>query len=242
VQLALVGKGITFDAGGTSLKAAPGMAAMKADMSGGAAVINAVLAAAELHSPTSLIAVVPLTENMPGGGASRPGDVVRTMNGRTIEINNTDAEGRLVLSDALSYAVSLGATHIVDVATLTGSDALGHVTSGVMTNNRPLLDCVRIAADQSGERVWELPLLPEQLGMLKSDVADYRNYPDTRAAGTINGGVLLREFVGGRPWVHIDIAATAWNDEVRLYPSVPQGPSGAMTRTLATLPFVLTEG
>jgi len=240
-ELALVGKGITFDSGGISIKPAAGMATMKADMSGGAAVICAMGVIAQLEPAIPVMGVVPLTENMPGGGATKPGDVVRAMDGTTVEITNTDAEGRLVLADALAYAIKLGATHLVDVATLTGavSVALGHPVAGAMSNDRALLDQVRQAADRAGERVWELPMFPEHDVVLESDVADVKNAAEVRAAGSINGAVFLRRFVGGRPWVHLDIAGAAWNDQTGLARLVPKGPTGVMTRTLAHLPFVV---
>ncbi len=240
-ELALVGKGITFDSGGISIKPAAGMATMKADMSGGAAVINAMGVIAQLRPPIPVMGVVPLTENMPGGGATKPGDVVRAMSGTTVEITNTDAEGRLVLADALAYAIKLGATHLVDVATLTGavSVALGHSVTGAMSNDPRLLDQVRAAAARAGERVWELPMFPEHDFVLESDVADIKNAAEVRAAGSINGAVFLRRFVGERPWVHLDIAGAAWNDQPGLARLVPRGPTGVMTRTLAHLPFVV---
>ncbi|HUY97684.1 MAG TPA: leucyl aminopeptidase [Verrucomicrobiae bacterium] len=240
-ELALVGKGITFDSGGISLKPAAGMATMKADMSGGAAVINAMGVIAQLRPSIPVIGVVPLTENMPGGRATKPGDVVTAMNGTTIEITNTDAEGRLVLADALAYAIRLGATHLVDVATLTGavSVALGHPVTGAMGNDPTLLGQVFQAADRAGERIWQLPMFPEHDVVLESDVADIKNAAETRAAGSINGAVFLRCFVGERPWVHLDIAGAAWNDQPGLARLAHKGPTGAMTRTLIHLPFVI---
>ncbi len=240
-HLALVGKGITFDSGGISIKPAAGMATMKADMSGGAAVVAAMGVIAQLRPPIPVTGVVPLTENMPGGGATKPGDVVRAMNGTTVEITNTDAEGRLVLADALAYAIKLGATHLVDVATLTGAVAiaLGHPVAGAMSNDRQLLEQVRRAAERAGERIWELPMFPEHDVVLESDVADIKNSAEIRAAGSINGAVFLRRFVADRPWVHLDIAGAAWNEQAGLGRLVPKGPTGVMTRTLCHLPFVV---
>lgn len=237
--LALVGKGITFDTGGISLKPNPGMVTMKSDMSGAAAVLHAMAVISRTEPRLEVLGLAPLTENMPGGGAVKPGDVVRAFNGKTVEINNTDAEGRLVLADALSYAVSLGATHLVDVATLTGavSVALGHPVTAAMSNDPSLLDAVRSAALEAGERVWELPMYPEHDVALTCDIADVRNTSGTSAAGTINGAIFLREFVGGRPHVHLDIAASSYHDERLLEKLVPSGPTGVMTRTLAHLPF-----
>jgi leucyl aminopeptidase len=239
--LALVGKGITFDTGGISLKPNPGMVTMKSDMSGAAAVLQAIGVIAKTEPHIEVMAVAPLTENMPGGGATKPGDVVTAMNGKTIEINNTDAEGRLVLADALCYAVSQGATHLVDVATLTGavSIALGHPVTAAMGNSPDLLAAVKAAAVEAGERVWELPMLPEHDVALTCDIADIRNTAGIPAAGTINGAVFIREFVSERPWVHLDIAASSYHAEPLLVNLVPKGPTGVMTRTLAHLPFHL---
>ena len=239
--LALVGKGITFDTGGISLKPNPGMVTMKSDMSGAAAVVQAMGVIARTEPRVEVIAVAPLTENMPGGGATKPGDVVTAMNGKTIEINNTDAEGRLVLADALCYAISQGATHLVDVATLTGavSIALGHSVTAAMSNSRELLEAVRASSLEAGERIWELPLLPEHDVALTCDIADIRNTSGTPAAGTINGAIFIREFVADRPWVHLDIAASSYHAEPPLARLVPKGPTGVMTRTLAHLPFHL---
>ncbi len=239
--LALVGKGITFDTGGISLKPNAGMVTMKSDMSGAAAVVQALSVIARTEPRIEVIAVAPLTENMPGGGATKPGDVVTAMNGKSIEINNTDAEGRLVLADALCYAISQGATHLVDVATLTGavSIALGHPVTAAMGNSPELIEALRASAVEAGERVWELPLLPEHDVALTCDIADIRNTSGTTAAGTINGAIFIREFVAGKPWVHLDIAASSYHAEPLLAQLVPKGPTGVMTRTLAHLPFHL---
>ncbi len=239
--LALVGKGITFDTGGISLKPNPGMVTMKSDMSGAAAVLHALVTIADLGAAMDVMALAPLTENMPGGGATKPGDVVTAMNGRTVEINNTDAEGRLVLADALAYAIEKGATHLVDVATLTGSAnvALGHPVTAAMGNDQSLLDQIRLAGERVGERVWQLPLYPEHDIALTCDIADIRNTSGISAAGTISGAIFLREFVAGRPWVHLDIAASSYHAEPLLLNLVPKGPTGVMTRTLAVLPELL---
>lgn len=239
--LALVGKGITFDSGGISLKPNAGMVAMKADMSGAAAVVQAMGVIAATEPRIEVMAIAPMTENMPGGGATKPGDVVAAMNGKTIEINNTDAEGRLVLADALCYAVDQGATHLVDVATLTGAVgvALGHPVSAAMGNSPELLGAVMTASVEAGERVWELPLYPEHDVALECDIADMRNTSGVPAAGAINGAVFLREFVSERPWVHLDIGGSFEHNESRLVQLIPRGPTGVMTRTLAHLPFHL---
>jgi leucyl aminopeptidase len=237
--LAIVGKGITFDSGGLSLKSTDGMMTMKYDMSGAAAVIQAMSLIGQMQAPIEVIGIAPLTENMPGGGATRPGDVVTAMSGKTIEINNTDAEGRLVLADALWYAGTLGASHLVDVATLTGAVAvaLGRVASAAMGTSATLLNQLRRAGALTGERIWELPLYPEESVALTCDIADLRNTSGSTAAGSIDAGIFLREFTAGLPWVHLDIAGSASHKETLLAPIVPRGPSGVMTRTLAQLPF-----
>jgi leucyl aminopeptidase len=233
--LALVGKGITFDTGGISIKPALGMEVMKSDMGGGAAVLCALHAIAALEVPCNVIGIVPATENMPGGRALKPGDVVRAMDGTTIEVVNTDAEGRVVLADGLALARRMGATHIVDVATLTGAaiTALGHVAAPLMSNDRALTGLVQDAARESGDRFTELPLHPEYDSCLHSDVADVRNWGG-REAGPISGGVFIRAFAGGLPWVHLDVAGTSWNDQAGL-DEVPRGPSGSPVRTLVWL-------
>jgi len=237
--LALVGKGITFDSGGISLKPNPGMYTMKGDMSGAAAVIETMALIAQMQAPIQVLAVAALTENMPGGGAIKPGDVVSAMNGKTIEINNTDAEGRLVLADALGFAADRGATHLVDVATLTGGAvvALGQAVTVAMGTSPELIQQLRRAGALAGERIWELPLYPEYDVALSCDIADMRNSSGTSGASSINGGIFLRQFTGDLPWVHLDIAGSAWHTETLWKPVVPWGPSGVMTRTLAHLPF-----
>ena len=237
--LGLVGKGITFDTGGISLKPNPGMYTMKADMSGAAAVIETMSVIAQMQAPIEVLAVAALTENMPGGGAIKPGDVVSAMNGKTIEINNTDAEGRLVLADALGFAAERGATHLVDVATLTGSAvvALGHPVTAAMGTSKELIEQLQRAGTLAGERIWELPLYPEYDVALTCEIADMHNTSQTTSSGSINGGIFLREFVGDLPWVHLDIAGSAWHTDTLLKPLVPWGPSGVMTRTFAHLPF-----
>ncbi len=206
-DVALVGKGITFDTGGTSLKPAANMHAMKADMTGAACVIAAMQAIAALKPKARIVAIAPCTENMPGGKATRPGDVVTAMNGKTVEILNTDAEGRLVLADAVCWANELGARHIVDVATLTGAvtHALGDVCYAVMTNNDAFATRFESAATTAGEKTWRLPMFKEYDELVKSDVADIKNV-GTRGAGTIVGGKFIEQFVGDTPWVHLDIA------------------------------------
>jgi leucyl aminopeptidase len=211
--LGLVGKGVTFDTGGISLKPSASMHEMKMDMSGAAAVLEAVGAIAELGLPLNLIAVVPSTENMPSGTAIKPGDVITQYNGKTVEVNNTDAEGRLILADALAYAVELGAERIVDLATLTGAVlmALGSTYAAVISNDDDLAAEVEQAGETTGELVWRLPLHPEYKQLTKGTVADLTNAAAKRKAGTIYAGSFLEEFVGDTPWAHVDIAGTAWD-------------------------------
>jgi leucyl aminopeptidase len=211
--LGLVGKGVTFDTGGISLKPGAGMHEMKYDMSGAAAVLESVAAIAELGLPVDLVAVVPATENMPSGSAIKPGDVITQYNGTTVEVNNTDAEGRLILADALAYAVELGAERVVDLATLTGAVviALGSTYAAVIANDDDLAAAVAGAGEASGELTWRLPLHPEFKEMMKGNVADLSNLASKRKAGTITAASFLEEFVGETPWAHVDIAGTAWD-------------------------------
>jgi leucyl aminopeptidase len=232
--LGLVGKGITFDTGGISIKPAEGMERMKDDMAGGAAVVCAMRALARLGAPIRVVGVVPATENMPGGRAIKPGDILRSAEGKTVEVINTDAEGRLILGDGLWYARKLGATHLVDVATLTGSVvvALGKITTGLFGTPDGWVDQVSRAADRAGDRVWQLPIFEEYREQLKSEIADMTN-TGGRPAGSITAALFLKEFSGGLPWAHLDIAGTAWSEESRPY--LPKGPSGVAVRTLAEL-------
>jgi leucyl aminopeptidase len=211
--LGLVGKGVTFDTGGISLKPGAGMHEMKYDMSGAAAVLEAVAAIAELGLAVDVVAVVPSTENMPSGSAIKPGDVITQYNGVTVEVNNTDAEGRLILADALAYAVELGAERIVDLATLTGAVviALGSTYAAVICNDDELAAAVAQAGERSGELTWRLPLHPEFKELMKGTVADLSNLASKRKAGTITAASFLEEFVGDTPWAHVDIAGTAWD-------------------------------
>jgi len=232
--LALVGKGVTFDTGGISLKPGAGMQEMKMDMSGAAAVLEAVAAIAELQLPLDLIALVPTTENMPSGTAIKPGDVITQYGGKTVEVNNTDAEGRLILADALAYAVELGAERIVDLATLTGAVtiALGSTYAAVIANDDDLAGEVIAAGERSGELTWRLPLHPEYKELMKGKVADLSNLASQRKAGTITAASFLEEFVGETPWAHVDIAGTAW-DTGRDY--VGKGANGMGVRLLVEL-------
>ena len=229
-----VGKGITFDSGGISIKPAEGMERMKDDMSGGAAVAGAMRAIALLKGKHRAIGVIPMTENMPGGRALRPGDVITAASGKTVEIINTDAEGRLVLGDALWYAQQLGATHLVDVATLTGACmvALGRTASGLFGKPDAWVDTVRDAAARAGDRVWPMPLFDEYRDQLRSEIADLVNSAG-RPAGAITAAWFLREFVDDRPWAHLDIAGTAWAEDLKAYQ--PKGATGVAVRLLVEL-------
>jgi leucyl aminopeptidase len=211
--VALVGKGITFDSGGISIKPWKDMWDMKYDMSGGAAVLGAMRAAAALRLPVRLLGVVPATENLPSGSALKPGDVVRSLSGTTIEVHSTDAEGRMILADALAFACKRRPAAVVDLATLTGSIvvALGSQASGLFSNDESLAEAMRRAGEASGERVWPMPLWEEYLGQIKSDVADIKNVGGPHA-GSIAAAAFLKRFVGDTPWVHLDIAGTAYAD------------------------------
>lgn len=240
-NLGLVGKGITFDTGGISLKPAANMEAMKGDMAGGAAVIAAMNAIGSLKPRINVTALIAATENMPGGRAQRPGDVVTAMNGKTIEVINTDAEGRLVLADALCYARSLGITRLVDVATLTGAIVvtLGKACTGMMGNSSQLAKEVGAAGDRSGERFWELPMLEDYRELIRSDVADMKN-SGGRQAGSITAAMLLREFAEDADWVHLDIAGTSTASSSKGH--LVKGATGVPTRTLAQLAMNLADG
>jgi len=233
--LALVGKGITFDTGGISLKPGENMDAMKYDMSGGATVIGTMRAIALLKPTVPVLGVVAAVENMPDGKASRPSDVVTASNGKTIEILNTDAEGRLILADAVAYAEKQGATRIVDMATLTGAVivALGDVNTGIMGNDQGLIDEIVALGKDAGEGFWQLPLGAEYSKQIKSDIADIKNIGPRGKAGTIMGAVFIQEFVDKAKWAHLDIAGTAWHDSVR--PHQAKGPTGVAVRTLVKL-------
>lgn len=234
-RVALVGKGITFDSGGLSLKQPAGMMTMKGDMGGAAAVIAATVAAAELGLPVQVDGWVAATENMPSGTAIHPGDVLVARNGTSIEVLNTDAEGRLVLADALSLAVEEGPDAIVDIATLTGGQkvALGTKVAAVMGSDADLVRKVRAAGDLAGEPCWELPLFSDYRKDLDSDVADLRNVTGQPAASTIMAGLFLREFTGDVPWAHLDIASPSWADSENLLSR--KGGTGWGTRTLIEL-------
>jgi leucyl aminopeptidase len=234
--LGLIGKGVTFDTGGISIKPAEGMERMKDDMAGAAAVISAMCAIAQLAAPIRVVGVVPMTENMPSGHALKPGDVIKGAGGKTVEVINTDAEGRLILGDALWYAQQLGATHLVDVATLTGACvvALGKIVSGMFGRPDAWRDTVIEVANRAGDRAWPMPLYEEYLEQMRSEIADMVN-SGGRAGGACTAAAFLKEFTNGLPWAHMDIAGTAWADEAK--PFQPKGPIGVAVRTLAELPF-----
>ncbi len=232
--LGIVGKAVTFDSGGISLKPGAKMAEMKFDMSGGAAAIEAVAAIARLKLPLKLVAVVGATENLPSGRSIKPGDIVVASNGKTIEVNNTDAEGRLVLADCLCHAVAEGAERIVDLATLTGAVivALGSTYAGLMSNDDELAERIAAAGESTGEIVWRLPLHEEYDELIKGQYGDLDNAPEARKAGTIVGGAFLSNFVGDTPWAHLDIAGSAWDLD---RPYVGKGASGYGVRLLVEL-------
>ena len=233
-HLALVGKGVTFDTGGISIKPADGMEKMKYDMSGGAAVLGAMRAIAQLKPTIPVTAFIPAVENMPGSKAQRPGDIVTTLSGKTVEVLNTDAEGRLILADALVYAARLGCTHLIDAATLTGAIvvALGHVNVGAFTNNDAFLQKLLAAAKAEGEKMWPMPLDDEYKEQLKSAFADLQHIGG-RHGGAVTAAWFLKEFTSDLPWVHLDIAGTAWLDDPK--PWMAKGPSGVAVRTFVHL-------
>jgi leucyl aminopeptidase len=233
-HLGLVGKGVTFDTGGISIKPSEGMEKMRYDMAGGAAVLGAMRAIAQLKPSIPVTALVPTVENMPGSKAQRPGDIVTSLSGKTVEVLNTDAEGRLILIDALTYAQRLGCTHLVDAATLTGAIvvALGSVNIGAFTNNEAFLNKLLAAAKAEGEKTWQLPMDEEYKELLKSSFADLHNIGG-RSGGSITAAWFIRDFVGETPWVHLDIAGTAWLDDAKPY--MAKGATGVGLRTFVRL-------
>jgi leucyl aminopeptidase len=230
--LGLVGKGITFDTGGISLKSAEGMEKMKYDMAGAAAMIGAMHAIAELKPSVKVIGLVCSAENMPSGTAYKPGDVVTAMSGKTIEILNTDAEGRMVLADGLHYAKTLGCTHLIDAATLTGACvvALGMLNAGLFSNDDDTCEHFTRAMQISGEKYWRLPCTDDYRDQIKSQIADIQNTGGSRWGGATTAAMFLKEFAEDTPWIHLDIAGCAWNEEVK--PWHPKGPSGVAVRTI----------
>jgi leucyl aminopeptidase len=239
-DLGLVGKGVTFDSGGISIKPSEGMEQMKGDMAGGAAVIAAMGAIAQLKPAINVTAIIPACENLPSGSALKPGDVVRAMDGTTIEVVNTDAEGRLILADALCYAQKLGCQRIVDAATLTGACvvALGSVRSGAFTNHQGWMDRVRVAADAVGEKIWQMPMDGEYDEQISSDVADVKNIGG-RKAGAVTAAKFLARFVGETPWVHLDVAGTTQADKEKGY--TPKGATGVPVQTLVRVALDLVK-
>ncbi len=233
-HLGLIGKGVTFDTGGISIKPSDGMEKMRYDMSGGAAVIGAMRAIAQLKPAIPVTALIPAVENMPGSKAQRPGDIVKSLSGKTVEVLNTDAEGRLILIDALTYAQRLGCTHLVDAATLTGAIvvALGNVNIGAFTNNEAFLEKLLAASKAEGEKTWPMPMDEEYKELLKSSFADLHNIGG-RSGGSITAAWFIRDFVDETPWVHLDIAGTAWLDDAKPY--MAKGPTGVGLRTFVRL-------
>ena len=234
--LGVVGKGITFDSGGLSIKPSEKMHEMKMDMAGAAATIGFMKLVAELKPKMNVVGATPLTENLPGGGALKPGDVVKAMNGKTIEVLNTDAEGRVVLADGLLLAQKLGATKIVDLATLVGATivALGPEATAILGNSQEFVDQAIKSGEEVGERMWQFPIYPEHKDLLRSEIADMANVPANRGAGVIAGAVFLQEFIDPKvQWVHLDIAGTAWLDGEKPY--LAKGPTGVGVRTLVKL-------
>lgn len=240
-DLGLVGKGITFDSGGISIKPSEGMEQMKGDMAGGAAVIAAMGAIGQLKPAINVTGIVPACENLPSGSALKPGDVLTAVDGKTIEVVNTDAEGRLILADALCYALKLGCKQVVDVATLTGACvvALGSVRTGAFTNNQALMDRVRSSADAVGEKIWQMPMDEEYDEQISSDVADVKNIGG-RKAGAVTAAKFLARFVGDTPWVHLDIAGTSQADKEKGY--TPKGATGVPVKTLVRVALDLAQG
>jgi leucyl aminopeptidase len=236
--MALVGKGITFDSGGISLKPGENMGEMKGDMAGGATVMAVLRVLGQLRPKINVTGLIPATENLPSGTALKPGDVLRAVNGKTVEIVSTDAEGRLILADALSYAAKLGLSPMVDVATLTGACrvALGDVTTGAFANNEDLVKKVIAAAGEAGERLWQMPMYEEYKEQYKSEVADIKN-SGGRYGGAITAAQFLGEFVGDSPWVHLDIAGTSFTGKDKGY--LVKGATGVMVRTLTNLVLAL---
>lgn len=238
--LGLVGKGVTFDSGGISIKPGAGMDEMKGDMGGAASVLGVLEILGTLKPAIDVAAIIPTTENMPSGSALKPGDVITAMNGKTIEILNTDAEGRLILADGLVYARKIGATRLVDMATLTGAAlvALGLCTTAAITNDEALMEEVMEAAQEAGELLWRLPTFDPYMEQIKSKIADLKN-TGGRNAGTITAGLFLREFAEDTPWVHLDIAGPGWAEKADDF--TPVGGTGAMVRTVATLAMQISD-
>jgi leucyl aminopeptidase len=233
--IGLIGKAVTFDTGGISIKPSDGMEKMKYDMAGGATMLGVMRAIAALKPSVKVICVVPSTENMPGGRAQKPGDIQTAMSGKTIEVLNTDAEGRLILADGIHYAKQLGATHLIDVATLTGAIvvALANVNVGVFGSDQPFTDKLLASAKSTGEKMWQMPIDDDYREFIKGTVADIQNIGSGKGGGAITGAMFIKEFTGDSPWIHLDIAGTAWNDDAK--PWLAKGPTGVALRTLIHL-------
>ena len=233
--IGLVGKAISFDTGGISIKPADGMEKMKYDMAGGATMLGVMRALAALKPSVKVICVVPSSENMPGGKAQKPGDIQTAMSGKTIEVLNTDAEGRLVLADGVHYAKQLGATYLVDAATLTGAIvvALANVNVGVFGSDQPFTDRLLASSKAVGEKMWQMPIDDDYREFIKGTVADIQNIGSGKGGGAIAGAMFIKEFTGDTPWIHLDIAGTAWNDDAK--PWLAKGPTGVALRTLVHL-------
>ena len=233
--IGLIGKAVTFDTGGISIKPSEGMEKMKYDMAGGATMIGIMRALAALKPNVKVICVVPSTENMPGGRAQKPGDIQTAMSGKTIEVLNTDAEGRLILADGVHYAKQLGATHLIDAATLTGAIvvALAGINVGVFGSDQAFTDKLLASAKATGEKMWQMPIDDEYREFIKGTVADIQNISSGKGAGATIGALFIKEFTGDSPWIHLDIAGTAWNDDAK--PWLAKGPTGVSLRTLVHL-------
>ncbi|HEY6945559.1 MAG TPA: leucyl aminopeptidase [Candidatus Acidoferrum sp.] len=233
--IGLVGKAVTFDTGGISIKPSEGMEKMKYDMAGGATMIGVMRALAALKPGVKVICVVPSTENMPGGRAQKPGDIQTAMSGKTIEVLNTDAEGRLILADGVHYAKQLGATHLIDAATLTGAVvvALASINVGVFGSDQAFTDKLLASARAAGEKMWQMPMDDEYREFIKGTVADIQNISSGKGGGATIGAMFIKEFTGDSPWIHLDIAGTAWNDDAK--PWLAKGPTGVALRTLVHL-------
>jgi leucyl aminopeptidase len=233
--IGLIGKAVTFDTGGISIKPSEGMEKMKYDMAGGATMIGVMRAIAALKPNVKVICIVPSTENMPGGHAQKPGDIQTAMSGKTIEVLNTDAEGRLILADGVTYAQQLGATHLIDAATLTGAIvvALSNVNVGVFGSDQAFTDKLLASAKAAGEKMWQMPMDDDYREMIKGTVADIQNIGSGKGGGATIGAMFIKEFTGDKPWVHLDIAGTAWNDDAK--PWLAKGPTGVALRTLVQL-------
>ncbi|PYU00325.1 MAG: leucyl aminopeptidase [Acidobacteria bacterium] len=233
--IGLIGKAVTFDTGGISIKPADGMEKMKYDMAGGATMIGVMYALAALKPAVKVLCVVPSTENMPGGRAQKPGDIQTAMSGKTIEVLNTDAEGRLILADGVHYAKQLGATHLIDAATLTGAIvvALASVNVGVFGSDQAFTDKLLASAKAAGEKMWQMPVDDDYREFIKGTVADIQNIGSGKGGGATIGAMFIKEFTGDSPWIHLDIAGTAWNDDAKLW--MAKGPTGVGLRTLVHL-------